>query len=90
MSGDARRCLDICRRAVEIAESSLRISSPRKRPKGIVGMRHVEAALKEMFSSPKILALQSLAVMETMFMKAVVSEFRRTGLEEATFAEVFI
>ena len=53
-------------------------------------MRHVEAALKEMFSSPKILALQSLAVMETMFMKAVVSEFRRTGLEEATFAEVFI
>ena len=25
VSGDARRCLDICRRAVEIAESSLRI-----------------------------------------------------------------
>lgn len=88
MSGDARRCLDICRRAVEIAESSMLTTSPRKRSKGIVGMKHVESALKEMFSSPKILALQSLSVMETMFMKAIISEFRRTGIEDALFMEV--
>ncbi|XP_065680035.1 origin recognition complex subunit 1 isoform X2 [Hydra vulgaris] len=86
VSGDARRCLDICRRAVEIAE----MSNEKKNPlKGIVGMKHVEIALKEMFSSPKILALQSLSTMEVLFMKAVISEFRRTGLEEALFFEVF-
>ncbi|XP_065657069.1 origin recognition complex subunit 1 isoform X4 [Hydra vulgaris] len=86
VSGDARRCLDICRRAVEIAE----LSNEKKNPlKGIVGMKHVEIALKEMFSSPKILALQSLSTMEVLFMKAVISEFRRTGLEEALFFEVF-
>ena len=57
VSGDARRCLDICRRAVEIAESSL-TGSPRKRMKGVVGMKHVEEALKEMFSSPKVIAMK--------------------------------
>jgi len=51
-------------------------------------MKHVECALKEMFSSPKILALQSLALMEEMFIKAVISEFRRSGLEEAQFTDV--
>lgn len=58
LSGDARRCLDICRRAVEIAESQAALGSPRKRTKGIVGMRHVNEALQEMFSSPKIIALK--------------------------------
>ena len=53
-----------------------------------VGMKHVEMALKEMFSSPKILALQSLSLMEEMFMKAIISEFRRSGLEEAQFTDV--
>ena len=57
ISGDARRCLDICRRAVEIAGSSSS-KSPRKKMKGIVGMKHVEEALQEMFSSPKIIAMR--------------------------------
>lgn len=121
LSGDARRCLDICRRAVEIAETqneskeqqsiqnSVEASVKRKslakkivkdsqksttdnnNNKGEeerVGMKHVEMALKEMFSSPKILALQSLSLMEEMFMKAIISEFRRSGLEEAQFTDV--
>ena len=87
VSGDARRCLDICRRAVEIAEASYEKKNL-KMSKGIVGMNHVELALKEMFSSPKILALQSLSAFEVLFMKAVISEFHRTGLEEALFFEV--
>ena len=90
ISGDARRCLDICRRAVEVAESvAADIKGVRKSLKGIVNMKHVEIALKEMFSSPKILALQNMSPLETMFMKAVISEFRRTGLEEALFFEVY-
>ena len=118
LSGDARRCLDICRRAVEIAETqneskeqtsqnnnnnNFKTTTTTRRKssaKGVlkdnqksttdannntqdnqrVGMKHVEMALKEMFSSPKILALQSLSLMEEMFMKAIISEFRRSGL----------
>ena len=124
LSGDARRCLDICRRAVEIAETQneskeqtsqndnkFKTTTATRRKssaKGVlkdnqksttdannntqdnqrVGMKHVEMALKEMFSSPKILALQSLSLMEEMFMKAIISEFRRSGLEEAQFTDV--
>ena len=53
LSGDARRCLDICRRAVEIADAS----SSGKKKAALVGIQHVEVALKEMFSSPKIKAM---------------------------------
>ncbi len=63
VSGDARRALDICRRAVEIAAltGKERSSSKRKRPgKGSVpvGMTHVTAAVKEMFSSPIVKAIR--------------------------------
>lgn len=51
MSGDARRALDICRRATEITEMS-------GRGDNLVGMAHVDAALKEMFTSPKIVAMR--------------------------------
>lgn len=96
VSGDARRCLDICRRAVEIAEGfpndpKLK-KSPRKNDalnKELVSMQHVEKALQEMFSSPTVKALRSLSSYEAMFMKALISEFRRTGLEEALFFEVY-
>ena len=50
LSGDARRALDICRRATEMAEAA---------GKEKIGMEHVTRAHKEMFSSPKILAIRS-------------------------------
>ena len=52
MSGDARRCLDICRRAVEIADSR-----SKKKGNALVGMSHVDEALQDMFSSPKLRAM---------------------------------
>lgn len=54
VSGDARRALDICRRSTEIAEKR----SPSKKTNILVGMSHVDAALQEMFSSPKIVAIR--------------------------------
>ena len=72
-------------RAVEIIESSPNLRTPRNQ---LVGMKQVEEALKEMFSSPKILALQSLSFTEEMFVKALISELRRNGLEEALFSDV--
>ncbi|XP_064605733.1 origin recognition complex subunit 1-like [Liolophura sinensis] len=82
VSGDARRALDICRRATEITEMS-------GKGDNLVGMAHVDAALKEMFTSPKIVAMRNASVQEQTFLKAIVSEFERTGVEEALFAKVF-
>lgn len=54
LSGDARRCLDICRRATEICEHSAADPSST----GLVGMSHVMEALNEMFSSAYITAVR--------------------------------
>ncbi|XP_038570898.1 origin recognition complex subunit 1 isoform X1 [Micropterus salmoides] len=86
LSGDARRCLDICRRATEICEHSAAVPSA----PGLVGMSHVMEALNEMFSSAYITAIKCASVQEQLFLRAVISEFRRLGLEEATFQQVFV
>nr|XP_046248284.1 origin recognition complex subunit 1 isoform X2 [Scatophagus argus] len=86
LSGDARRCLDICRRATEICEHSAADPSAT----GLVGMSHVMEALNEMFSSAYITAIKCASVQEQLFLRAVMAEFRRLGLEEATFQQVFV
>uniref|UniRef100_A0AAY5L617 Origin recognition complex subunit 1 n=1 Tax=Esox lucius TaxID=8010 RepID=A0AAY5L617_ESOLU len=86
LSGDARRCLDICRRATEICEHS----APQPSSTGLVGMSHVMEALDEMFSSSYITAIRCASVQEQLFLRAVLAEFRRLGLEEATFQQVFV
>ncbi|XP_070765430.1 origin recognition complex subunit 1 [Enoplosus armatus] len=86
LSGDARRCLDICRRATEICEHSAADPSAT----GLVGMSHVMEALNEMFSSAYITAIKCASVQEQLFLRAVITEFRRLGLEEATFQQVFV
>ena len=50
VTGDARRALDICRRATEIAEE-------RKEREKLVGMMGVSSAVQELFSSPLIMAV---------------------------------
>ncbi|XP_078526743.1 origin recognition complex subunit 1 [Lissotriton helveticus] len=84
LSGDARRCLDICRRATEICEFS-----DKKNGLSLVGMQHVMEALEEMFSSPYVIAIRNSSVLEQCFLRAVLSEFRRSGLEETLFQQVY-
>nr|XP_022316205.1 uncharacterized protein LOC111119919 [Crassostrea virginica] len=86
VSGDARRALDICRRATEITENL----SPSKVKLSLVGMTHVNAALQEMFSSPKVVAMRTASDQEKIFLRAVVAEFQRCGLEEAEFAKIYV
>ncbi|XP_060078771.1 origin recognition complex subunit 1-like [Ylistrum balloti] len=85
VSGDARRALDICRRATEITEAM----SPSKKANLLVSTCHVDAALQEMFSSPKIVAIRSCSIQEKVFLRAIVAEFHRTGLEEAEFSKLY-
>lgn len=80
ISGDARRALDICRRAVEIAQQG---SVPMK-----VQMEHISAALQEMTASPIIVAMTGAARHEKLFLIALLSQFHRSGLEEAVFNDV--
>ncbi|NXF02450.1 ORC1 protein, partial [Smithornis capensis] len=84
LSGDARRCLDICRRATEICEFA-----GQKRAPDVVRMAHITEAIDEMFSSPYINAIRNASLHEQIFLKAILAEFRRAGVEEATVQEVY-
>lgn len=94
VSGDARRALDICRRAVLISENNNEQSDIKSKSKSIsegkfmVKVRDVQGALQEIFSSIKIVAVKSCAEQEQIFLRCIVQEFRSCGLEEATFSEV--
>lgn len=52
VSGDARRALNICRRASELSENRQGGGG------GLVGLKDIEAAVTEMFTSPKIMAMR--------------------------------
>ncbi|NWI88596.1 ORC1 protein, partial [Pitta sordida] len=84
LSGDARRCLDICRRATEICEFARQKGAP-----DMVRMAHVTEAIEEMFSSPHINAIRNASLHEQIFLKAILAEFRRAGVEEATVQQVY-
>lgn len=60
LSGDARRALDICRRATEL----VRLSDD---DKGLVTMTHVDMALQEMYSAPKIVAIRYVTCYDMNF-----------------------
>ncbi|KAK2579449.1 hypothetical protein KPH14_002656 [Odynerus spinipes] len=80
VSGDARRALDICRRATEIAEMH---------GKDKVSMDDVNKALLEMIVSSKVQAIKHCSQMEQIFLQAVCAEVTRTGIEESCFKNVY-
>ncbi|XP_022230998.2 origin recognition complex subunit 1 [Drosophila obscura] len=80
VSGDARRALDICRRATEIADTAL---------DKCVTMLHVQQALGEMIASAKVQAIKNCSRLEQIFLQAVAAEVTRTGVEESTFMGVY-
>ncbi|KAF7912015.1 uncharacterized protein EAE98_011772 [Botrytis deweyae] len=97
VSGDARRALDICRRAVEIAESeSLSIpNTPSKTPgkeekrgKGVVSIATVKKAINEATTSPLQQHLRALPLATKMFLAALVLRLRRAGTGECLVGEV--
>ncbi|KAI4467685.1 cell division control protein 6-related [Holotrichia oblita] len=81
VSGDARRALDICRRAAEIAESEGKNT--------LVSMNHVNEALNAMITQPKVKAIKYCSRLQQLILQAVVAEVERTGVEETTFSDVY-
>lgn len=83
VSGDARRALDICRRAVEIVES--RQDGPKPTPHVTIGI--VNDAIQEMLSSPAVNFVQSCAFHQKLFMISVMMCIRRSGVGNIEFAD---
>lgn len=91
ISGDARRALEICRRAAEIADYRMKlISNPdfSTSGKGLVGMVDVEAAIQEMFQAPHIQMMKSCSRLSKIFLTAMVHELYKTGMGETTFEKL--
>ncbi|KAL2940943.1 Origin of replication complex subunit 1A [Bienertia sinuspersici] len=92
ISGDARRALEICRRAAEIADYRVKNqSSPADTTsvgKTNVGMTDVEAAIQEMFQAPHIQVIRNSSKMGKIFLAGMVHELYKTGMAETTFEKL--
>ncbi|KAI3951250.1 hypothetical protein MKW92_009509, partial [Papaver armeniacum] len=86
ISGDARRALEICRRAAEIADYKTKKSS--STGKNHVGMADVEAAIQEMFQAPHIQIIKSCSNLSKIFLVALVHELYKSGMSETTFEKL--
>lgn len=113
VSGDARRALDICRRAVELAEAeSLAAENPllatpsksarrqekaalengestKAKPKaGKVTIATIKQAINEATSSPLQQYLKALPLAAKVFLAALLSRTRRSGVNECILSDV--
>ena len=98
-TGDARKALDVCRRAVEIAEKEAEAklpSTPSKRSRttdsenrGNVTTALISAVLQEFLRHPIQQALRTLPFAAKLFLAALVLRMRRSsGKDEVTFGDV--
>ncbi|ROT37032.1 ATPase [Sodiomyces alkalinus F11] len=104
VSGDARRALDICRRAVELAEARFEaeMSTPshkrrqldsqeiRSRENGYnrVTIATIKRAIFEATSNPIQQYLRTLPLSHRVLLAALLLKMQRNGTGEATFADV--
>ncbi|KAL7273871.1 Origin recognition complex, subunit 1 [Rhizina undulata] len=98
VSGDARRALDICRRAVEIVEYSTTSNPPdspsKRHPKppikepGRVTIATIKAAINEATSSPIQQFLRHLPLTSKVLLAAILARIRRSGVGENMLGDV--
>ncbi|TMW93351.1 hypothetical protein EJD97_011839 [Solanum chilense] len=92
VSGDARRALEICRRAAELADYRVKkllpIPDSAAPGKMLVRMADVEAAIQEMFQAPHIQVMRSSSKLSKIFLAAMVYEGHKTGMSETTFDQL--
>ncbi|XP_074598494.1 origin recognition complex subunit 1 [Brevipalpus obovatus] len=87
ISGDARRLLDILRRAVDNAQADLGEKTKKGGP--IVTMKHAQLAEEQSQSSVRMSFVREGSEFEKAFLKAMVTRFRISGVEEATCSEIY-
>uniref|UniRef100_A0A060TFZ7 Origin recognition complex subunit 1 n=1 Tax=Blastobotrys adeninivorans TaxID=409370 RepID=A0A060TFZ7_BLAAD len=82
VSGDARRALDICRRAVELAEIS------GSAPQPTVTIENIKQAISETTNSPVAVYVRSLPLAGKVLLCAVIARVRRSGVIDNALADV--
>ncbi|KAJ2962377.1 hypothetical protein NQZ79_g2550 [Umbelopsis isabellina] len=87
VSGDARRALDICRRAIEIVEENVKKGGAAAK-KTHVTIAIINEAVREMFSSPAVTFVQQCSLHQKLFLVSVLKCVQRTGLADVEFGEV--
>ncbi|KAL6861158.1 hypothetical protein ACP4OV_016858 [Aristida adscensionis] len=89
MSGDARRALEICRRAAEFADyrvkQSGKASFSANRGDSVVCMSDIEAAIQEVFQAPHIQVMKNCPKYAKVILVAMVHELYKSGLGEVVF-----
>ncbi|KAK9768150.1 Origin recognition complex, subunit 1 [Basidiobolus ranarum] len=90
VSGDARRALDICRRAVELVETAHKGDQAKTngQPIAQVTMSMVDKAIKEMYASSNVKFIQNASLHQKMFLVSLNYQLRKGGLPEVEFGEV--
>ena len=104
VSGDARRALDICRRAVEMAETESpdtgsnpptpskktpgKTSAPKPSSLGKVTIATIKRAINEATSSPLQQHLRNLPLSSKLLLAALIAKIRRTGLGESVLGDI--
>lgn len=87
ISGDARRVLDLCRRALDIAEQEKEKNNDNNEI--CVEMKHVQKALSEVFSSDKVYAINDVSEQEKIFLESLIESFVNDN-EEAFYEPVYL
>ncbi|KAK3128578.1 hypothetical protein QOZ80_6BG0463650 [Eleusine coracana subsp. coracana] len=92
MSGDARRALEICRRAAEFADYRTKQSQQSgqaylsaNRGDGVVCMGDIESAIQEVFQAPHIQVMKNCPKFGKVILVAMVHELYKSGLGEVVF-----
>ena len=102
VSGDARRALDICRRAVELAELEASENVPptpskkavgdhvlsKTAPLGKVTIATIKRAINEATTSPLQQHLRGLPLASKLLLASLLARIRRTGLGESVIGEI--
>ncbi|ODV80774.1 origin recognition complex subunit 1 [Suhomyces tanzawaensis NRRL Y-17324] len=94
VSGDARRALTICRRAVEIAEKEYLEAKTQEEVKTEeeesfhVHINHISKAINETINSPISQFLVTLPFASKLFLQAVLLRMKRSGLAENSLGDI--
>lgn len=94
VSGDARRALTICRRAVEIAEEEYlstilnQVTVPDNSQEYSIQISHISKAINETTSTPLSNLLGTLSFASKLVLVSVILRARRTGLAENTLGDI--
>ncbi|XP_015374093.1 PREDICTED: origin recognition complex subunit 1 [Diuraphis noxia] len=81
ISGDARRALDICRRAIDLVKS--------EDDSQLITMDHVTQVLNAILSGVRVTAIRHCCLFEKFFLRALGNVTSSTGIEHSTIDSVY-